>query len=92
MEPLMNQRARSVRNHCLSPARARVAIDAPLGPDDLWLGCFPNFRHFRPMSNSCARSVAQVASAIAETSMTLPTPWGTPLPVGRSSANLWLTI
>src|SRR5271167_1676273 len=28
----MNQRAASVRSHCLSPARARVAIDAPLGP------------------------------------------------------------
>ena len=28
----MNQRATSVRSHCLSPARARVAIDAPLGP------------------------------------------------------------
>jgi hypothetical protein len=28
----MNQTATSVRNHCLSPARARVAIDAPLGP------------------------------------------------------------
>ena len=27
----MNPRATSVRNHCLSPARARVAIDAPLG-------------------------------------------------------------
>jgi hypothetical protein len=27
----MNQRATSVRNHCLSPARASVAIDAPLG-------------------------------------------------------------
>jgi hypothetical protein len=26
----MNQRAASVRSHCLSPARARVAIDAPL--------------------------------------------------------------
>ncbi|HUS09977.1 MAG TPA: hypothetical protein VMZ30_05870 [Pyrinomonadaceae bacterium] len=32
VEGLMNQRATSVRNHCLSPARARVAIDAPLGP------------------------------------------------------------
>lgn len=32
MEPVMNQRARSVRDHCLSPARARVAIDAPLDP------------------------------------------------------------
>lgn len=29
---LMNQPATSVRNHCLSPARARVAIDAPIGP------------------------------------------------------------
>jgi len=28
----MNQAATSVRVHCLSPARARVAIDAPLGP------------------------------------------------------------
>lgn len=28
----MNQCATSARNHCLSPVRARVAIDAPLGP------------------------------------------------------------
>jgi hypothetical protein len=28
----MNQRDTSVRNHCLSPGRSRVAIDAPLGP------------------------------------------------------------
>ena len=28
----MNHSAISVRSHCLSPARARVAIDAPLGP------------------------------------------------------------
>ena len=28
----MNQCAASVRNHCLSPARASLAIDAPLGP------------------------------------------------------------
>ncbi len=28
----MNQPAISIRSHCLSPARARVAIDAPLGP------------------------------------------------------------
>src|SRR6202043_2862313 len=31
MKGLMNQPATSVRNHCLSPARARVAIDGPLG-------------------------------------------------------------
>ena len=28
----MNQPTASVRSHCLSPARGRVAIDAPLGP------------------------------------------------------------
>src|ERR1700677_3571716 len=28
----MNQTSPSIRNHCLSPARAKVAIDAPLGP------------------------------------------------------------
>src|SRR6476620_12483392 len=28
----MTQRTASVRSHCLSPARARVAIDAPLAP------------------------------------------------------------
>src|SRR5260370_11745047 len=31
MEGLMNQQATSVRNHCLSPVRARVAIDGTLG-------------------------------------------------------------
>jgi hypothetical protein len=31
MDELMNQPATSVRNHCLSPTRATVAIDAPLG-------------------------------------------------------------
>ena len=28
----MNQPTASVKNHCLSPERARAAIDAPLGP------------------------------------------------------------
>ena len=28
----MNQPATSIRSHCLSPARASVPIDAPLGP------------------------------------------------------------
>jgi hypothetical protein len=32
MEGLMDQPATSFRTHCLSPARAKVAIDAPLGP------------------------------------------------------------
>jgi hypothetical protein len=32
MEELMNKPATSVRTHCLSPARARGPIDAPLGP------------------------------------------------------------
>jgi hypothetical protein len=32
MEGLMDQPATSFRTHCLSPARAKVAIDTPLGP------------------------------------------------------------
>jgi hypothetical protein len=32
MKGLMNQPATSIRSHCLSPARANVAIDAPLVP------------------------------------------------------------
>lgn len=28
----MGQRVASIRNHCLSPSRAKVAIDAPIGP------------------------------------------------------------
>jgi hypothetical protein len=42
----MNQPTASVRSHCLSPSRARAAIDAPLGPATrsgcgtaLWRGC-----------------------------------------------------
>ena len=56
------------------------------------LECFPICRRFRPMSSFCTRLVAQAESAIVGTSMTLLTPWGTPLLVGLSSANLWLTI
>lgn len=41
----MNQRATSVRNHCLSPARARVAIDAPLGPAN-YARMFPEIPSF----------------------------------------------
>src|SRR5437879_1115178 len=32
MEALMNQTSASMRSHCLSPARAKVAIDAPIVP------------------------------------------------------------
>jgi hypothetical protein len=42
----MNQRAASVRNHCLSPARARVAIDAPLGPTT-YARMFPELPSFQ---------------------------------------------
>ena len=56
------------------------------------LECFPIYRRFSPMSSFCTRLVAQAESAIVGTSMTLLTPWGTPLLVGLSSANLWLTI
>jgi hypothetical protein len=42
----MNQRATSVRNHCLSPTRARVAIDAPLGPTT-YFRMFPELPSFQ---------------------------------------------
>ena len=42
---LMNQAATSFRTHCLSPARARVAIDAPLGPAT-YGRCFPSCHRF----------------------------------------------
>ena len=42
----MNQSATSVRNHCLSPARARVAIDAPLGPAS-YARMFPELPSFQ---------------------------------------------
>src|SRR4051794_15194769 len=43
---LMNQHATSVRNHCLSPARAGVAIDASLGPTT-YARMFPELPSFR---------------------------------------------
>jgi hypothetical protein len=42
----MDQRAASVRNHCLSPARAHVAIDAPLG-SAMYARMFPDLPSFR---------------------------------------------
>ena len=42
----MNQRAASVRSHCLSPARARVAIDAALGPTT-YARMFPELPSFQ---------------------------------------------
>jgi hypothetical protein len=42
----MNQPAISVRNHCLSPARAKVAIDAPLGPTS-YARMFPDLPSFQ---------------------------------------------
>jgi Animal haem peroxidase len=42
----MNQPATSVPNHCLSPARARVAIDAPLGPTN-YARMFPELASFQ---------------------------------------------
>ncbi len=42
----MHQCAASVRNHCLSPARAHVAIDAPLGPA-MYARMFPDLPSFR---------------------------------------------
>jgi hypothetical protein len=42
----MNQPATSVRNHCLSPARARVAIDTALGPAS-YARMFPELPSFQ---------------------------------------------
>ena len=43
---LMSQPAIVIRSHCLSPARARVAIDAPLGPTS-YARMFPELPSFR---------------------------------------------
>lgn len=42
----MSQRAASVRSHCLSPARARVPLDAPLGPSS-YARMFPELPSFQ---------------------------------------------
>ena len=46
MDGLMNQAATSLRSHCLSPARARVAVDAPLGPAS-YARMFPELPSFQ---------------------------------------------
>jgi hypothetical protein len=46
MEDFMSQRAASVRSHCLSPARARVPLDAPLGPSS-YARMFPELPSFQ---------------------------------------------
>src|SRR5215470_14252476 len=43
---LMSQPATSVRSHCLSPARARVTIDAALGPTS-YARMFPKLPSFQ---------------------------------------------
>ena len=46
MDGFMNQPATAIRSHCLSPARARVAIDAPLGPAS-YARMFPDLPSFQ---------------------------------------------
>src|SRR5215472_6304642 len=46
MERIMNQSAASVRNHCLSRARARLAIDSALGPTT-YARMFPELPSFQ---------------------------------------------
>ena len=46
MDALMNVPATSARSHCLSPARARLAIDAPLGPAS-YARMFPGLPSFQ---------------------------------------------
>jgi hypothetical protein len=55
------------------------------------LGCFLGYRHFRPMSHSSTRLVAQAVSAIVEILMTLPIRWGTLPLVGLSSVKFILS-
>src|SRR5262249_20330204 len=42
----MNPPASSLRSHCLSPARAKVPIDAPIGPTS-YARMFPELPSFR---------------------------------------------
>lgn len=42
----MSQPATSVRSHCLSPARARVRIDSPIGPAN-YARMFPELPSFQ---------------------------------------------
>src|ERR1700722_7566846 len=42
----MNQAAAPVRSHCLSPSRAKMSIDAPLGPAT-YARMFPELPSFR---------------------------------------------
>jgi hypothetical protein len=46
MKEIMSPKSASVRNHCLAPARANVAIDAPLDPT-MYVRLFPELPSFR---------------------------------------------
>ena len=88
----MNQPATSVRTHCLSPARARVAIDAPLGPAS-YARMFPELPSFQAdeqFLHALGRAGGLCDCGDIEDS---PDSAGrTPPLVGRSSVNLWRTI
>jgi len=58
MYGFMNQPANSVRSHCLSPARAKVAIDASLGPAN-YSRMFPELPSLRQTINLARGAKAQ---------------------------------
>lgn len=87
----MNQPATTVHAHCLSPARARVAIDAPLGPTAYgrMFPELPSFRADEQFLHALGRAGGVCDCGDVEDS---PGPWETQPPAGPSSVSLWPTI
>jgi hypothetical protein len=90
MDEFMNQPATSVRNHCLSPTRAKVAIDAPLGPTAYgrMFPELPSFEADEQFLHALGRAGGVCDCGDVEDTLT---PLVTPPPVGPSWASLWLT-
>jgi len=87
----MNRRAASVRNHCLSPERARVSIDAPIVAAS-YARMFPELPSFaadEQFLHALGRAGGLCDCGDIDT---LPTPWAKPPLGGPSLANSWLTI
>jgi hypothetical protein len=90
MDGFMNQPAISVRNHCLSPTQAKVAIDAPLGPTAYgrMFPELPSFEADEQFLHALGRAGGICdCGDVEDTSDS----WVTLPPVGPSSANLWRT-
>jgi hypothetical protein len=90
MDEFMNQPTTSVRNHCLSPTRAKVAIDAPLGPTAYgrMFPELPSFEADEQFLHALGRAGGVCDCGDVEDT---PDSFVTPPPVGPSWASLWLT-